>query len=163
MILGILSDTHDRLDRTERAMAALIEAGAEAVVHCGDLTTTAIVLACSALPAYYVWGNNDFDEAELAAAIEVAGGICLGLGGEVDLGGKRVAVTHGHATGTVRRLASADPDYLLYGHTHVVADDRRGATRWINPGALHRAPRWSVAVLDLGADALRIIEVDGEG
>ena len=49
MILGILSDTHDRLARTERAVAALVAAGADALIHCGDLTGPDIVHACAEL------------------------------------------------------------------------------------------------------------------
>ena len=33
MILGIISDTHDRLARTERAVAALIAGKAEALIQ----------------------------------------------------------------------------------------------------------------------------------
>ena len=36
--LGILSDTHERLERAQRAIHLLQAQGAEALVHCGDLT-----------------------------------------------------------------------------------------------------------------------------
>ncbi len=163
MILGILSDTHDRLARAARAVAALVAGGAEALVHCGDLTGPAIVRACGGLPSYYVFGNNDDDEDALNRAIAEVGGVGLGRGGEVALGGRRVAVTHGHSIREVNRLAADAPDYLLYGHSHLLGDERRGPTRWINPGALHRAPRWTVALLDLEADDLRYLEIDAGG
>ncbi|HEY2155043.1 MAG TPA: metallophosphoesterase family protein, partial [Isosphaeraceae bacterium] len=136
MILGILSDTHDRVARTERAVAALVAAKAEALIHCGDLTGPDIVQACSELPCHYVFGNNDFDEDALRRAMAGTGGVCLERGGEITLGGRRIAVTHGDSIREVNRLAYAGPDYLLYGHSHLFADDRRGGTRWINPGAL---------------------------
>lgn len=160
MILGIISDTHDRVARTERAVAAMIAGKAEALIHCGDLTGPEVVLACAELPCHYVFGNNDFDEDALRRAMAETGGVCLERGGEVMLGGRRIAVTHGDSIREVNRLAYATPDYLLYGHSHLFADDRRGATRWINPGALHRAPSWTVALLDLGRDDLRFLEVD---
>jgi putative phosphoesterase len=159
MKIGILSDTHDQVERTSRAVAELIRGGAEALVHCGDLTVPAVVLECGGLPCYFVFGNNDFDEPGLLRAMARIGGHCLGRGGEVALGGRRVAVTHGDSAHEVRRLLGADPDYLLSGHSHRAADERRGATRRINPGALYRATPRTVALLDLGADLLTFLEI----
>src|SRR4051794_40796528 len=69
MLIGIISDTHDRVQRTERAVAALVDAGAEALIHCGDLTGPEVVAACGLLPSYYVFGNNDFHKQGLRAAM----------------------------------------------------------------------------------------------
>ena len=159
MRLGILSDTHDQVVRTAGAVAQLVAEGAEALIHCGDLTGPAVVRACAALPSYYVFGNNDYDEDALRRAITTAGGVCLDRGGEVTFAGRRLAVTHGDSAKEVRRLAAARPDYLLFGHSHVPVDDREGPTRWINPGALHRASSWTVAILDLPTDTLRFLEL----
>lgn len=158
MRVGILSDTHDRLDRTQQAVSILQDAGAECLVHCGDLTGPAIVGVCAVLPAYFVLGNNDCDEVPtLQKAIAEAGAVCLDWGGEILLAGKHVAVVHGHV-GIRQRLASG-PDYLLSGHSHVRHDRREGGTRWINPGALHRASEYTVALLDLGNDHLQFLPV----
>jgi putative phosphoesterase len=159
MRIGILSDTHDQVARTARAVELLVAAGAEALVHCGDLTGPDVVDTCAGLPSYFVFGNCDYDERALRRAMTVAGGFCLGRGGELVLGGRRIAVTHGHSAADVRHLAAAAPDYLLFGHSHVVADRREGPTRWINPGALHRAPVWTVALLDLATDRLTTLTV----
>ena len=159
MKIGILSDTHDQVERTSLAVSTLIEAGVEVLVHCGDITRPAVVLECSGLPCYYVFGNNDYDHDSLGRAIRGSGGVSLGRGGMIELDGKRIAVTHGDSSREVRRLVGLDPDYLLFGHSHVATDDRQGVTRWINPGALHRADPHSVAVLDLGTDALEFLTI----
>lgn len=161
MKIGILSDTHDQVARTVRAVNALAGAGAEALFHCGDLTGPDVVHACAsaALPCHYVFGNNDHDERGLRAAIEATGGVCLERGGAVVLAGRRVAVTHGDDPRVFRRLLAAQPDYLLFGHTHIALNERDGPTRQINPGALHRARPWTVALLDLGTDAVRLIVI----
>jgi uncharacterized protein len=159
MRIGILSDTHDQVVRTAGAVALLVAEGAEALIHCGDLTGPAVVRVCGAVPSYYVFGNNDFDCDGLRRAIDATGGVCLERGGELTLAGRRIAVTHGDSAREVRRLAAAGPDYLLFGHTHLPTDDREGPTRWINPGALHRAAAWTVALLDLRDDALRLLNV----
>jgi putative phosphoesterase len=160
MRIGILADTHDRLERTTAAVELLRAAGAEVLFHCGDLTGPAIVAACAGSPAYFTFGNNDADEVPaLRRAIERAGGNCLEWGGEVTLAGKRIALVHGHMRQDVRRLLAGQPDYLLSGHSHIPADRRVGPTRRINPGALHRAERFTVALLDLAADDLRFLTV----
>src|SRR5206468_4859603 len=87
MKLGILSDTHDEVERTSRAVAALVGAGAEALVHCGDLTVPEVVLECGGLPSYFVFGNNDFDRDGLLRAMALVGGRGLGRGGVVTLDG----------------------------------------------------------------------------
>jgi putative phosphoesterase len=159
MRIGILSDTHDQVGRTELAVCRLIDVGAEALVHCGDLTGPEIVYELAGLPSYYVFGNNDFDEDCLRRAMNATGGTCLGYGGEIMLAGRRIAVTHGDSSRELRRLSGSDPDYLLFGHAHVVSDARVGRTRFINPGALHRAATWTVALLDLDTDALQILNI----
>lgn len=159
MRIGILSDTHDHRRRTNRAVRLLVDAGAEALIHCGDLTEPNIVHECGILPSYFVLGNNDDDRDGIEEAIADVRGTCLGYGGILELGGKRLAVTHGDLGREVRRLAAARPDYLLFGHSHIRHDARDGATRWINPGALHRTETWTVALLSIDIDELKFIVV----
>jgi putative phosphoesterase len=159
MRIGILSDTHDRVKRTARAVALLRDEGAEVLIHCGDLTGADVVEECALLPSYFVFGNNDYEERKLTRAMATIGGVCLGRGGVIELGGKRIAVTHGDSWAEMGRLSALNPDYLLYGHFHLAADEREGSTRLINPGALHRAPVHTVAVLDLDRDALKLLTI----
>ncbi len=154
MKVGILSDTHDQVARTAAAATLLVDAGASAFIHCGDITVPQVIYELSARPSYFVFGNCDDDLAGLRQAIEGLGGTCLGDGGLISLGGRRIAVTHGHLGREFDRLEAMAPHYLLSGHTHCADDRRLGPTRWINPGALHRAKPWTVALLDLETDAL---------
>jgi len=156
MKIGILSDTHGQREIAIRAADFLRDKGAEFLVHCGDICGFDVLDALAGGPAAFVFGNNDFDHDELrryARAIDVT---CLGSFGMLELAGKRIAVTHGDDHPLVARLTRADPpyDYLFTGHTHVRHDQRIGTTRWINPGALYRAARKSVALLDLDNDEL---------
>lgn len=161
MKIGILSDTHNELDRTRRAVERLIEVGAEQLVHCGDLANGEIVRACAALPLTFVFGNHDADMVpELRAASEEYGANCLEWGGEIELAGKRIAVAHGHLTSDLRPLIAAEPDYLLFGHFHARIDSNEKPMRRINPGALFRAEEFTVASLDLLNDEVRFLVID---
>ncbi|GIW86126.1 MAG: phosphodiesterase [Isosphaeraceae bacterium] len=157
--LGIVSDTHDQVARTSRAVAALAQAGADVLIHLGDLCGPDVVYACAGLPACFIWGNNEEDLTSLRQAIAAIGGTCLEWGGPLNLAGRRIALTHGDRPREYRRLLETGPDYLLSGHTHLRHDHRQGPTRCINPGALHRAARYSVALLDLTSDDLHWLEV----
>ena len=65
MRIGILSDTHDQVQRTKSAVAMLAEGGAETLIHYGDLTIADVVDECSVLPCYFVFGNCDYDRESL--------------------------------------------------------------------------------------------------
>jgi uncharacterized protein len=159
MRLGILSDTHDKVARTKDAVAVLLDAGAEALIHCGDITIPDVVYALAPRPSYFVFGNCDFELDPLRQAIAAIGGSCLERGGLIELGGCRLAVTHGDSDGEITRLVAERPEYFFSGHTHQALDVRRGSTRFINPGALHRASTWTVALLDCASGQLRMLPI----
>lgn len=160
MLLGILADTHDEVARTRAAIALLRGAGAAALVHCGDLASPAIVGLLGGLPSWFVLGNHDADRLpDLERAARAAGVGCLGWGGVVDVGGRRVGVVHGHLRADLRRVLAEAPDFLLSGHSHIPAAWDDGPTRRINPGALHRADEFTVALLDLRTGAVRFLPI----
>ena len=160
MILGILSDTHDRVDATAAAVALLRDHGAEFFIHCGDVGSERVLDHLAGLASAFVFGNTDWDRAALARYAASIGVACHDAFADLTLGGKRIAVTHGDDFKLKQRLLSAQQhDYVLQGHTHVRADQRVGRTRVINPGALHRAREKTVAVLDTAADKLEFLIV----
>ena len=159
MTFGILADTHDQVARTRVAVELLKDAGAEFLIHCGDITIPDVVYELAPLPSYFVFGNCDFDLEELRQAIAAIGGTCLERGGLIELGGHHLAVTHGDSAKELARLQATRPEYLFSGHTHQALDVRRGPTRFINPGALHRAGTWSVGLLDCSRDRLDTLPI----
>ncbi|AMV25921.1 phosphodiesterase [Gemmata sp. SH-PL17] len=160
MRLGILSDTHDERERTQIAVGLLREAGAEALIHCGDLASPAIVAAMRVLPSWFVFGNHDSDMVpHLERAATEFGVDCLGWGGVVEVVDVHIGVAHGHMRGDVRRVLATQPDYFLSGHSHIASDVVDGGVRRINPGALHRADAFTVALLDTGNGELQFLRV----
>ena len=162
MRIGILSDTHNQRARTAEAVQLLQNQGAEMLIHCGDLVDPDLISLCAVLPFYFVFGNNDQNDiAEIQRAIDLTSpGVRLPRGGEVELAGKRIAVTHGHRLSEYHRLIATQPDYLLTGHSHRADVWHEGRTRRINPGALHRAREYTVGLLNLADDELRFLPVN---
>lgn len=163
MLIGIISDTHNQSARAAKAFRNLCELGVEAVLHCGDVTRPPMIdlLTDKSLTTYFVYGNND-DPAVLRPAILNVGGIDLEYSGLITLGSARIGMTHGDNPRLMQKLAAAEPDYLLFGHSHVATDFRQGATRFVNPGAMHRAPKWTYATLDLATDTLEWFRIEDE-
>ena len=160
MIIGILSDTHDRVDAMAAGMALLRNRGAEFFIHCGDVGSERVLDHLAGVPAAFVFGNTDWDRAGLAryaASIEVA---CYGNFASLELAGKKLAIMHGDDLRLKQQVLSAqEHDYLLLGHSHVKLDQRVGRTRVINPGALHRVAQKTVATLDTVSDELEFLNV----
>lgn len=161
MIVGLLSDTHDRLNAMIAGMNALQQAGAEFFIHCGDVGNELIFDQLAGTNSLFVWGNNDWNRADLARyaqSLSIRNGDTFA---EVPLDGKLAAVTHGDDHKLVRRVLDEQRhDYLFLGHSHIKADQRVGNTRIINPGALHRATEKTVAVLDTSSGSLRFLVIE---
>jgi uncharacterized protein len=158
MRLGILSDTHGRAAATAAALDLLRQAGAEFYIHCGDVGGEPILDLLAGLPLVFVWGNTDYDHAEMGRYAKKLGLDCRGNFADLELDGRRIAVTHGDEPAVLKRIvAEKRYRYLLHGHTHVARDQIIGDLRWINPGAVHRSPRPSVAVLDTHSENLEFL------
>ena len=160
MLLGILSDTHDRYEIMGAAVRALQERGARFFIHCGDVCTPNLLDHLAGLPSAFVWGNCDWDRMALQRYAESIGVPCYGAFADLELGGKRVAVLHGDDRAKLEGVLKAqEHDYLVHGHTHVKRDERVGRIRIINPGALFRASEKTAAVLDTDADQLDYLRI----
>lgn len=161
MRLGIVSDTHGHVPNTRAAVEILEQHDVQAVIHCGDIGSTAVIDQLTAWPAHFVFGNVDRYEDELRHAIESAGHTCHGRFGELELAGRRLAFLHGDDTTRFRQTVSAGTyDLVCYGHTHTAEQHKVGPTLVLNPGALYRARPHSLAVVELPALDVDIVDVD---
>ncbi len=158
-LVGLLSDSHSRWERTKRAIQALQAKGATTFIHCGDVEDELVLDQLAGLNAHLVWGNCDWNSPRLAPYAQSLGITVHGDAGQVEAGGKTIAFTHGHEPALMRAPVAAGAHYLIHGHTHEVRDEVRANTRIINPGALHRAPRFTVALLAPMTDMLEFIDI----
>ena len=134
--IGIISDTHGRLD--PRAYAAL--ADVDHIVHAGDIGDPAILRELETLaPVTAVLGNNDFPEY----------GEAVGRFARPSIEGVRLLVAHYPRDVRVTVAGSAAlapgdplPDLCIHGHTHVPklewGRDVRPATLLLCPGSAFR-------------------------
>lgn len=155
MIICILSDTHDNRDVTRRAVLQIAQKDPEVVFHCGDLESPDMLDLFAGLPMQMVFGNCDHDHEGIQSRARALGLHHAGSSLEVSLAEKRIIVHHGDNPMFLSHVVeSGEFDYLFHGHTHIAADELHGQTRIINPGALHRAPRYTFATLDLSTGVL---------
>ncbi|QDT67289.1 phosphodiesterase [Planctomycetes bacterium MalM25] len=150
MRIGVVSDTHGSVAHTRPAIRMLESLEVEAALHCGDIGSEEVIELFAPWPTHFVFGNCDYDHAELRRAIEAAGQTCHGLFGEVELGGVRIALLHSHERSRFEEAIASDRYGLVcYGHTHVADQEQHGETLVLNPGALYRANPPSIAVVEL--------------
>lgn len=144
MKICIVSDSHDRGPLMAAAVTTAKEAGAQAVVHCGDLigAMTLRPLLALGLPVHVVHGNNLGDAMALWNLCATSGGLITYHGPDADLtlGGRRILATH--YPHYARGLAcTGDYDIVCCGHSHVPSVVRQptvngGATWLVNPGTV---------------------------
>ena len=171
--IGLLSDSHGRAETTRRAVAVLCEAGAERLIHLGDVGNIEVIDALlvsnaaaadpdATLPAHLVFGNVDWDHHDLGVYARHLGMHVEHPLGCVKADGVTVCFTHGDNPRLLDEALARQPKYLCHGHTHQKRDERVGPTRLINPGALFRAATYTVALLDTDHDRVTFLPV-GDG
>ena len=144
MKICIVSDSHDRAPMLAAAVTAAKQAGAQAVIHCGDVigAMTLRPLLKLGLPVHVVHGNNLGDPLALFNLCTASGGLLRYHGADIDmeLAGRRLFATHFPHYG--RGLAcTGDYDIVCGGHSHeasvVQQPTLKGGTTWlVNPGSV---------------------------
>lgn len=158
MRVGIVADTHDRLDAVERAVSAFRDRDVDTVIHCGDIESPGTVSRFEGFAFHAVLGNNDRDRAarlDEAIAALGRGSELHGRFADLTLDGTRFAVTHGLVEADTRAYAeSGEYDFVLHGHFHETEATPVGDAVILNPGA-HR----SVVVLDTETGDYRFVDI----
>jgi len=132
MQIAILSDTH--MPRGARALSPMcLEhcAGADAILHAGDLSDVRVLELLRELgpPVHAICGNVD------SAVVRAL----LPARLELEFAGARIGMTHipGPAKGRLARLRAAFPgcDAVVFGHTHMPEHEERDGVQIFNPGS----------------------------
>jgi hypothetical protein len=148
MKIGVLSDSHGNVAAVQQAVRILKSMQVSLVLHCGDVGAN-VVSALAGLPAHFVSGNVD-DIEELRAAMVDSAHVLHEQMGTLEIEGCRVAFLHGDDAAALRSVIHCGRwDLVCHGHSHAACRYLEGRTLVLNPGALARTRKPSLAVVDL--------------
>jgi putative phosphoesterase len=153
MLVGLISDTHDRLSLIDEAVNKLNEMNVDLVLHAGDYVAPFVASSFTRLtaPLIGVFGNNDGDRALLKKKFAMFGADLRGRFAFVLVDGLRIALLHGDDSELMRSLLELEcHDVLVSGHTHEAQSYRKGNTLVINPGEAcgYLSGKPTISVLD---------------
>ena len=161
-LIGLISDSHGEWLRTREAVKLLTQSGCERLIHLGDVETREVLDELAGHRVTLVFGNCDF----VSSLHEYALGVGVDVqhpAGTIDIGGVTIGFLHGHDERQYHQfLDDEQVDIVVHGHSHEIRDEMVNKTRCINPGALHRAVRYTVAVLDTANNTVEFLELDHE-
>lgn len=125
MKIGLLSDSHKKVEYSQIAVDHLISEGAEFLIHCGDIVKEEMLMQLknSGLRYVAVYGNNDSHLAEVHNRYNL-----VQEPHYFKLAGTKFKLMH------LPFYMSADTDIVLFGHTHTFECDFKNATLFLNPG-----------------------------
>ena len=183
--IGLLSDSHGRVEATRRGVDTLLSHGAELMIHLGDVGGVEVIdtlayLESSAgssrpnsIETYLVFGNTDYDKASLARYARSLGIYvddpvgCLAVdrddphdSSHPTPSERKLTFMHGHDHRAMTQALNQGVRNLCHGHTHHQRNEQVGATRVINPGALCRAAVYSVALLETETDRVTFYQIN---
>lgn len=154
--LGLISDTHDNLDRVRAAVALFNQLDIDQVLHCGDIVTQFVLTEFIPLqaPLTIVLGNCDGERKALRKRATELRFKITNAPWEFEAGGKRFVVTHK----PVKPVPVCD--YYIHGHTHRTRYEP-GKPIIVNPG---EACGWltgksSVAVLNTNSGEVKFFDL----
>jgi putative phosphoesterase len=160
MKIGIISDTHDHLNKIKKAMEFFRKEQIGYLIHCGDFVApfTLPLLSQLNVPFLGVFGNNDGERLLLRERAKDIGEIKV-QPAFLELGGRKIVVMHEPALQTAL-AKSGEFDVVLVGHTHK-PEIIEGKTLIINPGECcgWLTNRATIAVLDLSKMSARLLEL----
>lgn len=125
MKIGLLSDTHSKVGRSQKVIDHLKANGAEFLIHAGDIVKPEMLeqLKKSGLRYMAVYGNNDAHLHEYHTKYHL-----VQEPHYFQLGGVKGKLMH------LPFYMSADAEVVIFGHTHIFECDFKNKTLFLNPG-----------------------------
>ena len=148
--IAIFSDTHDNIANLDRALQQANTAGAQVLLHCGDLCAPFMLARLAQTfegAIHVVFGNNDGDGRLLQTIAAQYPSVTLyGIYAEVAIANRLIAMIH--YPEPARRIAqSGQLDLVCYGHDHQKLHEQIGNCHLVNPGELlgmYGVPTWGL-------------------
>ena len=164
MIIGIISDIHDRLPLLEKAINRLNEEKVELVLCAGDYVAPFVTSHFKALKAKMigVFGNNDAEKQTLKERFSQLGFDVQGSFRSIEVDGLKIALLHGNESELLKSIIDLSSfEVVVYGHTHKVEVQRGKDKLVINPGEVcgYLSGRSTIAKLDTKTLEVEIVEL----
>ncbi len=158
MLVGVISDTHDRLPMIDAALDLFAERRVEALIHPGDFVAPFAVQRLLRFdgPIHVTYGNNDGERTGLKKLLPqlVDGPL------SVELGGRRILVHHFIEWCKPDDIERAE--IIVSGHTHEVVNHFDRGKLFLNPGECCGwvNGRCTVAILDTDGPSAEVFELE---
>lgn len=152
MKIGIISDTHDDITYTNKAINIFEDNNVKAIIHAGDIISPPVItefkrLTEKGVKFFGVLGNNDGEKDGLKSMFEFIDGKFLGDIGKIKIDGLKFGIYHGtDSKKKEKMIKSGKFDVFIYGHSHIRDPKENslnivGDTMVFNPGNAHRAEK----------------------
>lgn len=160
MKIGIITDSHDRIELTQQAIELFEKSNVKVIIHCGDFCGPFMMneLAKFKGEVHCVFGNID-DRFLTPKRAESLGIKFHGDIAELEIDGRKIAVNH------YPQIAEAFAhtgkyDAVFYGHNHIADKKKIGNTLLVNAGELmERVSGPSVAIYNTENNDAEIIKL----
>jgi len=160
MKIGLISDTHNEVELTKKALEIFKEYGITHILHAGDLTSSAMLDLFIGFKCNFVLGNGDIDVDLINNKSEKLGFGPIKKYLKIQIGKKKIMLFHGDDVPLYRNCIKChEYDYIIKGHTHMFEDYLKEDCRIINPGAIYRGLECTIAILNTETDTIEKIEV----
>ena len=136
MILGVVSDTHNRISNVEKIVDIFNQNSVDKVIHTGDITQAKTLERFSRLncPLLGVYGNNDLHEEGLEETAKKNGFNFQKPPFIFTLKGKKIAIFH--EPDGIESFIKENPsiNIIIHGHTHRYRNEKVENITIFNPG-----------------------------
>jgi putative phosphoesterase len=147
MNIGVMSDTHDNMDKIEEAVKLFNDRNIEFLIHCGDIVSPFAAAPLKKLKCDYigVFGNNDGDHLMIN---KVAGNKFFKAPKKLELEDKSFIIFH---EPFIFEDIDEQIDFVLYGHTHKRDLRNKGKQLILNPGTVsgYLVQESTISVVDI--------------
>ncbi len=162
MKIGIISDTHDNIKDTKKALELFKKEKVKTIIHSGDLTAPFMIDIIDKynIKTHLVFGNIDDRFLTTKKSLESKNIVLHGNIAEIKIQGKKFFINH---FPKIAELAykTKEYDYVIYGHTHKKDLRKNNKTTIINSGEiLGRFKEKTIAILDLKTKKVEFYKIE---
>ncbi|MCB0063266.1 MAG: metallophosphoesterase family protein [Caldilineaceae bacterium] len=148
--IALFSDSHDNFQVLTSALDQANAAGAQVLLHCGDLCAPFMLARMAQhFPGklHVIFGNNDGDGRLLQTIAAQYPSVTLhGIYAELTIDQRQIAMIH-YPEPAKRIAQSGQLDLVCYGHDHQKFHEQIGRCHLVNPGELlgmYGPPTWGL-------------------